>query len=86
MNEEAKPSDTTSDGRKWSIRPGVVVAVLVAVALIFFVVQNGAEVEFAWLFFDMTGPLWVVIVVAAVAGAVFSEGLGWVRRRARRRR
>ena len=67
-------------------RPGLVAAVLVVVALIFFVVQNGDDVAFEWLVFDMTGPLWVVIVVAAVAGAVLSEVLGFRRRRRRRRR
>ena len=75
-----------SDGKKLSIPPGLVAAVLLVVALIFFVVQNGDDVAFEWLVFDMTGPLWVVILVAAVAGAVVNEVFGFVRRRRRRRR
>ena len=86
MNEEPKPLEVKPDGKKLSIPPGLVAAVLVVVALIFFVVQNGDDVAFEWLVFDMTGPLWVVIVVAAVAGAVLSEVLGFLRRRRRRRR
>ena len=86
MNEEPKPLEAKPDGKKLSIPPGLVAAVLVVVALIFFVVQNGDDVAFEWLVFDMTGPLWVVIVVAAVAGAVLSEVLGFLRRRRRRRR
>ena len=86
MNEEPKPVEAKPDGKKLSIPPGLVAAVLVVVALIFFVVQNGDDVAFEWLVFDMTGPLWVVIVVAAVAGAVLSEVLGFLRRRRRRRR
>ncbi len=90
MNEEPKPleakPEVKPDGKKLSIPPGLVAAVLVVVALIFFVVQNGDDVAFEWLVFDMTGPLWVVIVVAAVAGAVLSEVLGFLRRRRRRRR
>ena len=74
--------------RKWSIRPGVVLALLVAAALIVFVVQNDREVPVTWWFVEVNGPLWAVIIVAAVAGAVLTEVLGWVvgRRRRRRRR
>ena len=75
-------------GRKWSLRPGVVLALVVAAALIVFVVQNGSEVPVKWWFVELDGPLWAVIIVAAVAGAVLSEVVGWVvgRRRRRRRR
>ncbi len=92
MNEEpipplAEPTGTKpAGGKKLSIPPGLVAAVLLVVALIFFVVQNGDDVAFEWLVFDMTGPLWVVILVAAVAGAVLNEVFGFIRRRRRRRR
>lgn len=75
--------------RGWSVRPGVVVALLVAAALVVFVVQNDTEVPVSWLFVEVNGPLWAVIIVAAVAGAVLGEVVGWVvghlRRRRRRR-
>ena len=89
MNEEPKPSvepDKKSGGRKLSIPPGLLVLVLVLVGLIFFVVQNGDSVDFEWLVFDMSGPLWVVILVSAVGGAVVNEVYGFIRRRRRRRR
>ena len=86
MNEEPKPLEAKPDGKKLSIPPGLVAAVLLVVALIFFVVQNGDDVAFEWLVFDMTGPLWVVIVVASVGGAVLNEVFGLLRRRRRRRR
>ena len=71
-----------------SIRPGVVVALAVTAALIVFVVQNDQEVPVTWWFVEVNGPLWAVIIVAAVAGALLAEVLGWVvgRRRRRRRR
>ena len=84
MNDAPKSSEATSDGRKLPIPPGPVLAVLLVAALIFFVVQNNEAVDFKWLFLDMSGPLWVVIVVAAVAGALLSQVLGWLRRRRRR--
>ena len=79
---------TKPAARKWSIRPGVILALLVAAALIVFVVQNDREVPVTWWFVEVNGPLWAVIIVAAVAGAVLTEILGWVvgRRRRRRRR
>ena len=86
MNEEPKPLEVKPDKKKLSIRPGLVTAVLLVVGLIFFVVQNGDDVAFEWLVFDMHGPLWVVILVAAVAGAVVNEVFGFIRRRRRRRR
>ena len=75
-------------GRKWSIRPGVVLALAVAAALVVFIVQNGSQVPVKWWFVEVDGPLWAVIIVAAVAGALLSEVVGWVvgRRRRRRRR
>lgn len=88
MNEEPRPPEPKPDGKskKLSIPPGLAAAVLLVVALIFFVVQNGDDVAFEWLVFDMTGPLWVLILVSAVAGAVLNEVFGFVRRRRRRRR
>lgn len=79
---------TKPAGRKWSIRPGVVLALVVAAALAVFVVQNGSEVPVRWWFVTVDGPLWAVIIVAAFAGAMLSEIVGWVvgRRRRRRRR
>ena len=55
-------------------------------ALIAFIVQNRSDTEVTWLFIDGTWPLWVVIVIAAVAGAVLSEVVGWLLRRRRRQR
>lgn len=77
---------TTPAARKWSIRPGVVLALLVAAALIVFVVQNDRQVPVTWWFVEVNGPLWAVIIVAAVAGALLAEVLGWVAGRRRRRR
>ena len=81
---DSSPKADQDRGR--SVRPGVIAAVLVAAALIVFVVQNGSEVPVSWLFIEVNGPLWAVIVVAAVAGAVLSEIISWVIGRSRRRR
>ena len=59
-------------------------AAVVAVVLVAFVVQNNRSTDVQWLFVEQSSPLWLVIVVSAVAGAVLSEVLGWVIRRRRR--
>ncbi len=66
-------------------RAGLLALVLVVVALVVFVVQNTADVEVTWLVFDASAPLWFVIVVSAVAGALLSEIAAFAVRRSRRR-
>lgn len=64
----------------------VISAAVIAIALVAFVVQNRSDTEVTWLFLDGTWPLWLVIVLSAVAGAALSEVLGWLIRRRRRNR
>ncbi len=61
----------------------VIGAAAIAVALIAFIGQNRSDVQVNWLFLDGTWPLWLLIVIAAVLGAVLSEVLGWLIRRRR---
>jgi len=65
---------------------GLIVAALLGAAFVGFVIQNSTSVKVTWLFFDTTGPLWVVIVVAAAVGAVLHELIGWALRRRRGQR
>ncbi|HWL42737.1 MAG TPA: LapA family protein [Ilumatobacter sp.] len=60
--------------------------VLVAAALVVFVVQNGQEapVEFLWM--DGSQRMWLIIVISAVAGAILARLAGWMWARARRNR
>jgi len=64
---------------------GPVIAALIAVGLGALIVQNTDSTPVQWLWIDRTAPLWTVIFGAALAGAVLSEALGWILRRARRR-
>ena len=80
MNDQVdSTAEDLSKGRGF-----VVFALIVAAALIVFVAQNTTDTEVTWLFFDGSGPLWIVIIVAAVAGALLSEVLGFLWRRRRR--
>ncbi len=65
---------------------GPVLAALVAAALALFIIQNTDSTPVKWLWIDGSAPLWMVIFGAALAGAVLSEVLGWIVRRARKSR
>ncbi len=80
MNDEV--ASAPEDHKKG--RGGLVVASIFAAAFIVFVAQNTTETGVTWLFFDASGPLWILIIVAAVAGALLSEVLGFLWRRSRR--
>lgn len=78
-------TDGRTGARRRSPRSGMVLAALLTAALIAFVVQNDERVPVSWLLLSWEGPLWAVIVIAALAGALFSQVLRWVLRVARRR-
>ena len=65
---------------------GVLGALIGAVALLIFILQNTDQTEVTWLFFDGQAPLWVVIVVTAVLSVALAQLVLWVWRRRRRRR
>ena len=67
-----------------SSRAPLVVGVLLIAVLVVFVAQNTESTEVTWLVFDRAAPLWLVILIAAVAGAVLTEVIGWLMRRRRR--
>jgi len=54
---------------------------LAAAALLVFVVQNTEDAQFNWLMIEITMPLWLALVIAAVLGAVIANLGGWMLRR-----
>ena len=63
---------------------GAMVALgVVVVALLAFVFQNTEDATFNWLMIEITMPLWLALVIAAVAGAVIANLGGWMLRRRR---
>lgn len=70
---------------KSGLNGGVIGGAVVLVALVVFVVQNTTKTKVTWLFFESNEtPVWLVIVIAAVAGAILSELAGWLFRRRKR--
>ncbi|MET0804695.1 MAG: lipopolysaccharide assembly protein LapA domain-containing protein [Acidimicrobiales bacterium] len=68
-------------GRRLGARAiGLAVAVL---ALVAFIVQNTGDIRVEWLVFDVTLPLWLLLLITAVLGAVVANLGGWLARRRR---
>jgi uncharacterized integral membrane protein len=77
--------DLQKEGRK--ISPGIVVALVVGVLLLIFIVQNDEDTPVTWIFTDTETPLWVVILVSAVAGYLVGQFIeAGIKRRRRSRR
>lgn len=66
-------------------RERLLAVAIVAAGLGAFIIQNTDLTPVTWLIFTGTAPLWVVVVLAAVAGAVLSELGGYLIRRRRQR-
>ncbi len=71
-----------ADGNRDRGPIGAMVALgVVVVALLAFVFQNTEDATFNWLMIEITMPLWLALVIAAVAGAVIANLGGWMLRR-----
>lgn len=70
--------DGTKDSR---LNAGLIGIVLAVIALGAFVVQNTEDATFNWLMIEITMPLWLALVIAAVLGAVIANLGGWLLRR-----
>jgi uncharacterized integral membrane protein len=64
----------------------MVVAGLIVIGVAIFVAQNTEDVTFEFLWFNFTWPLWLVLVIVFVLGALAGQGAMWWRRRRRRNR
>ncbi len=71
--------------KKRGARERLLAVAIVAAGLVAFIVQNTDSTPVTWLIFTGSAPLWVVIVLAAVAGAILSELGGYLIRRRRHR-
>ena len=72
--------DESSKAPVWLVVAGIVV-ILMAI----FVGQNSEEIEFQFLTATFTMPLWFVLVLVFVLGAIAGQALVYMRRRRRRR-
>ena len=70
--------------RRWTGPTLLALLVLVPVGILIF--SNLSTQEVSWLGFDMTAPLWLILIITFVAGMVGGKVFGWGWRRYRRKR
>jgi uncharacterized integral membrane protein len=78
--------DVRAEGRREGpVASGrLIITGLVILALVFFVGQNTASVDIKWLFFEGDAPLWLMLVLSALAGAIIALGVSYTLRRRNR--
>ncbi len=72
-----------SSGRQ--LGGGAIASLTGAGLLLVFMLQNTEDVTLNFLIWDFTWPLWLLIIVSAVFGAMVWLGLGVMRRHRRRK-
>ena len=63
---------------------GAIASIAGGAGLIIFMLQNTEDVTVKFLFWKFTWPVWLLVLVAAVVGAIVWLGLGILRRHRRR--
>ncbi len=84
MSDHSEEATAESGRSAPSIKLIVLLLVIVALAIFFF--QNGSDAPVSFLWFDGQWPVWIVIGVSVIAGAVIDRLGSWQWRRARRRK
>lgn len=62
----------------------IVVAVLAVIAVVF-ILQNGADTQMSFLWFEFTWPAWLVIMLTLVIGVIAGLLIGAYARRPKKR-
>jgi uncharacterized integral membrane protein len=81
---EPQPAPARARNRRW-VGPVVFLTLIVTpVLILIFSNTESRRVEFAW--WEWNAPLWVILVVTFVAGAVVTRAAAWAMRTMRKRR
>jgi uncharacterized integral membrane protein len=81
-NSPGKPADN-QDG--FRLGGGAIATIGGLALLVIFMVQNTEDVTVKFLAWEWTWPVWLLILVSAVFGAIIWLGLGILRRHRRRK-
>jgi uncharacterized integral membrane protein len=86
MAQQSRGDTTSGAAERQGLQlSGGAIASLIGVAvLLIFMIQNTQDVTVKFLFWDFTWRLWLLILVAALIGALVWFGLGVLRRHRRR--
>ena len=82
-NEQVTEWGPGHSSRRFSA--GAIASLSGVALLVIFMLQNRERVAFDFLWWSLTWPLWLVILVSALVGALVWFGLGVIRRHKRRK-
>jgi uncharacterized integral membrane protein len=84
--EGQRPVGTSTDAaaQRRRLSGGAIASVSGVGVLLIFMIQNTEDATVDFLFWNFTWPLWLLILVAALIGALVWFGLGVLRRHRRR--
>jgi uncharacterized integral membrane protein len=85
MQTSGEGSGPATEASRNRLSGGAIASLTGVGLLVVFMVQNTEEVTLQFLIWDFTWPLWLLTLVAALAGALIWFGLGVVRRHRRRK-
>lgn len=77
--------DTDATEPKRGMGAGAIATIGGLGVLLVFILQNTEDIDFKFLFWGFTWPLWLYTIIVAVFGAIVWFGLGVIRRRRRRK-
>jgi uncharacterized integral membrane protein len=77
------PDDGEVEGRS-GLSGGAIASIVGVAALLVFILQNTEDVRLDFLVLHFLWPLWLLVVVSALLGALVWFGLGVMRRHRRR--
>lgn len=79
MTDHDRDSGQVEAGQRRSA--ALVLAGIIIIAVTIFIAQNTEEIGFDFLTFTFTMPLWLMMVLMLVAGALIGQVVMYVRRR-----
>jgi uncharacterized integral membrane protein len=83
--QNLSPEDRDAAKERGLLGGGAIAALGGLGLLVVFMIQNTEDVTVNFLFFEFTWPLWLIVLVSALVGALVWFGLGVVRRHRRRK-
>ena len=84
MSDDPRPPAQPTMPKRWAGPAVLAIVVLVPIGILIF--SNLSSQEVSWLGFDMTAPLWLILILTFIAGMVGGKVFGWGWRRSQRRR
>jgi uncharacterized integral membrane protein len=87
MVQQSGDLGETSDAERQRLRlgGGAIASLSGVAALVVFMVQNTDDVTVSFLVWEFTWPVWLLILVSALIGALVWFGMGVLRRHRRRK-